>query len=290
MTFTNPDKLGHNLAGAAGNEFPAVGRFLFSGYPDGALKQMIEQMVVPKLVGEELKGAALPFVPAFKLHVGDADIALVATHVVAHDIPTLLHAIARLAGDETGFSALLEGIFVPVARKLGEDWLADRRSFAEVSLGVACLQQVMHGLAMPVEPAPDLNAYRIALAAVPGDRHSFAASLLAEVFRSSGWHADVLNCTDVQELTAAVASEHYDVVGLSLARRELRARLAEAVALIRRRSRNPDISILVGGPALDAHPEWLALSGADGTAKSSAEAVAKATDLAKLAREGPFAT
>jgi MerR family transcriptional regulator, light-induced transcriptional regulator len=275
-----------HVAARGNTPFPSLGRLLFSGQPDSPLKRAVEALVVPRLIDENLRDAPLPFKPARPLNVSPGQLSAFAALAVNHDINGMLLLIDRVTGESIGFTTLLEGLFVPAARLLGEEWLADRRSFAEVSLGVSSLQQVLSSLALPIEPLTALNDFRVAFAAVPGERHSFAASMLAEVFRTSGWHADVLNCNDLQELADYVAADSYDVIGLSLARCELRARLSEAVALIRRVSRNPAVSILVGGPVFDANPEWLALTGADGTATTAAEAVAKATDLAKLARQG----
>ena len=52
-----------------------------------------------------------------------------------------------------------------------------------------------------------------------------------------------------------VRRSHVDVVGLTAGTREGLDGLAQIIAAVRRNSRNPHVSIIIGGPAFHLHPE-----------------------------------
>ena len=166
-------------------------------------------------------------------------------------------------------------------------WEDDRAGFAEVTLGLTTLQQVLRefGPAFQSEAAAtgrDLIAF---LAPAPGEQHNFGLAIVAEFFRRAGWTVRGEAMTTRAEMVTAVRRTWFAVVGLSLASEVRLEMLTDAIAAIRRASRNPTVGILVGGPLFVAHPELVQLVGADATAVDGKHAVIQAKGL--LAASAP---
>ena len=69
-----------------------------------------------------------------------------------------------------------------------------------------------------------------------------------------------------------VASEWFDVVGLSLGAEIHLDALKQCIGAVREVSRNRDIAVIVGGPVFGARPECVAQVGADAMASNGLEA------------------
>lgn len=151
------------------------------------------------------------------------------------------------------------------ARHLGELWEQDLCNFADVTVGVGRLQQVLRDLNTGLVNHTHPQNRRILLLPSPGEQHTFGMVMVAEFFRSAGW--DVAG-GPVQSLNAEVTvrREWFDVVGFSLAADVHLPRLAPAIAAVRKASRNPRIGIMVGGPLFLSQPGLATEVGADAVA------------------------
>jgi methanogenic corrinoid protein MtbC1 len=79
----------------------------------------------------------------------------------------------------------------------------------------------------------------------------------------------------------------YGLIGFSMACETELDELAACIRGVRRASRNPNIGVMVGGPIFLEHPEFVALVGADATARDGRQAVLQAQGLlALLANRG----
>jgi methanogenic corrinoid protein MtbC1 len=179
----------------------------------------------------------------------------------------------------------LESVFLdllaPAARHLGEMWDEDRAGFAEVTLGMTTLHQVLRelGPAFHSEAAATGRDLLALLVPAPGEQHNFGLAIVAEFFRRAGWGVTGEAMTTRGELVKAVRGTWFAVVGLSLASEVRLEALADAIQAIRRASRNPAVGILVGGPIFNAHPELVRSVGADATAVDGKHAVLQANGL-----------
>ncbi len=179
----------------------------------------------------------------------------------------------------------LESVFLdllaPAARQLGEMWEEDRAGFAEVTLGLATLHQVLRelGPAFQSEAAATGRGLRVLLAPAPGEQHNFGLAIVAEFFRRAGWSVSGEAMTTRGELVRAVRRTWFAVVGLSLASEVRLEALADAIQAVRRASRNASVGIMVGGPIFIAHPELVRSVGADATAVDGRHAVLQASGL-----------
>jgi MerR family transcriptional regulator, light-induced transcriptional regulator len=181
--------------------------------------------------------------------------------------------------------ALYLDLLAPAARRLGELWNADVCDFADVTVALGRLQQVLHELS-PVfhaEAEPRQHGRRVLLVPVPGEQHSFGLHMVAEFFRRSSW--DVWTeprITSGADLVQLVRKEWFAVVGLSLGCDTRVDALATGIRALRRASRNRAIGVLVGGPLFVEHPELVARVGADATAVDGGQAPLQAQNVLAL--------
>lgn len=175
-----------------------------------------------------------------------------------------------------------------LARRLGEWWEQDRCTFVEVTLGMIVLHEQLRGLAPGLAPTAKLGAGRSALMMTTiGSQHSMGIAMVSEFFRAGGW-AIVDDAMDSEEtLLARVAQQWFGLVAISVGSSDAIGTLAPQIAAIRRHSRNPDVAVMLGGPALLAEPGLAAAAGADATAFDAAEALRRAEALVALMTEAP---
>jgi methanogenic corrinoid protein MtbC1 len=114
---------------------------------------------------------------------------------------------------------------------------------------------------------------------MPGEQHSFGATMVHEVFVRAAWDSEVLVAPDMRGLIAKVANKSYDLVGLTVSCDVTTESLARTIKAIRSVSMCQDISILVGGHAINANPAMAMEAGADGSAVDAPGALALANRL-----------
>jgi MerR family transcriptional regulator, light-induced transcriptional regulator len=248
--------------------------------------------LLPALAGEALAGLIrtriLPELSAARHPVPSATPHL----ITAQDIENLRFCIGAADPQPTelllrnlkrrGVSrqAVLLDLFTQVARRMGDEWLADDCSFAEVTLAVARLARLMRTEAMPpLSIRMQEEPRSILLTTCPGNDHSFGLLVLEDHFRADGWTTQVSFAQSAEEIISTLEQTDMDVVALSLACVQDYAAVASLVRRMRQASRNPDLIVMVGGAAFIDKPSHALALGADGAASDAADAVATATAL-----------
>ncbi|MGY0195781.1 cobalamin B12-binding domain-containing protein [Leptothrix sp. BB-4] len=258
-----------------------------NGSPELQLSRIVEFEIIPRLM--LLHGdVAAPRAPS------RADFAITAAHV-----ETLAHVAVVGDPDRTAqfvqaliaAGASLEQIFLqllsPAARLMGEFWADDVYSFSEVTIGLWRLQQVLHehssGFRLGGHPTPGRRAL---LAAEPGSQHTFGVAMLSEFFARDGWFVQYEPKSDWSDLGVALASDWYDMFGLSVGVDTSVPAVASAILELRRASRNPNLFVMVGGPAMARIPDLSERCGADAMASDATSAVSTANQwLGSLRQE-----
>jgi methanogenic corrinoid protein MtbC1 len=140
-----------------------------------------------------------------------------------------------------------------------------------MTVGVGRLQQIMRALspAFGADVSPPAHGRRILLAPAPGEQHTFGLSMVTEFFMRAGWDVASTTGMHAENLLEWVQSEWFDVLGFSKGSALRVDDLAAAVTQARRHSRNGAMVVMVGGPLFAMHPEYIALVGADGTARDA---------------------
>ncbi len=202
-------------------------------------------------------------------------------------LPLLLQADELLVHLEgylnrgVGVDALFVDLLAPTARRLGELWEEDACDFLDVTIGLWRLQEVMREIAWgsPIITGPLSAPHRALFSPIPGEQHSFGATMVHEVFVRAAWESEVLVAPEMRQLIAKVASKAYDLIGLTVSCDISSDALARTVKAIRSVSICQDVHILIGGHAVNNNPGLAAEVGADGSAVDALGALALANRL-----------
>jgi methylmalonyl-CoA mutase cobalamin-binding domain/chain len=222
-----------------------------------SLLTVIERQIIPRLLEAHPAADRLPELAALSLNQpGTAEIEAFANLCLSAD-PAVCHAwIEDLQHQGYTTESLFLHLIAPAARYLGREWELDRMDFSQVTLGLVRMQQLTHELGYAFRGGPQQVGARrrIMLASAPGSQHILGLVMVSEFFRKERWEVVVEISATPDELLNAVANEWFDMMGLSVGVVEQLKTLPELIAQLRRKSRNPDIKVLLGGPAFLLHP------------------------------------
>ncbi|WP_416900205.1 MAG: B12-binding domain-containing protein [Minwuia sp.] len=254
--------------------------FAFAQRKDGAasdidsrLKSMIEQEIIPLMAlgsgMERRNGAAFRRRRDAEVKPTPADVEELARLVLSHETRVATNYVETLRGDGISLEVLLLELLAPTARLLGDYWVNDTRDFAEVTIGLGRLQQLMHELTRSAGGEPPIRVLRerrLALVvAAPGEQHTFGAVMVADFFRRGGWDVVGGHTPDEDEIADLVRYQEFDMIGLSLSCDSGVERLEKTIGRVRDLSRQRDITVMVGGRVFNDDPELAATVGADMT-------------------------
>jgi methylmalonyl-CoA mutase cobalamin-binding domain/chain len=255
----------------------------------GWLMATIETDVVPRLVDahrrmdnteaiEELHPPRLP----------DGTVERLVEYVLHERHREALAWIEGIIDAGTSAEAVYLGMLGPAARRLGEMWEADTVDFTQVTISLWRLQEIMYDLhaAFLDDATAPLQVHRILLAPSPGSHHTFGMLMVAEFFRRAGWAVWADPSAGEREVIRAARNSWFDVIGISVGVEEHLPLVTSTVRALRKASRNPDTIIMLGGPVIVAHPEYVGMVGADTMATDAANAVDMAQYLVRGPRQG----
>ena len=274
------------LLGVSGETKPSN----FDSQRRSILTRAVERDVIPTLLrahglsgrSERRVRPALVITPAHVIHLADLTLGPAGP---ASDY------VKQVQADGVRAESLYLDLLAPAAVRLGDLWTEDLCDFAEVTIGLVQLQNIMRQLgpaffdakraelsALPVPP----RAYLVPL---PGEQHTFGLAMLFDFFHRAGWNVWSGTIATRAELGTMVRSEWVDMVGFSLACDERLETARQEIRAVRLASRNPGLSVMVGGPCFVSNPELAAAIGADGTARDGLHAVGAASALVKREAE-----
>jgi methanogenic corrinoid protein MtbC1 len=154
-------------------------------------------------------------------------------------------------------------ILAPASHRLGEMWENDEIGFLQLSMATGRIFSIMRvlrrevlGRAQPARPGA------LALfAAVPGEEHTMAVTMAADLFREAGWHVDLRAGAGEATILADAERTDYPVIGLSASHPGSAAALVSCVRGLRRVS--PSSRIVLAGHAVEVMPGLGKLAGVD---------------------------
>ena len=144
-----------------------------------------------------------------------------------------------------------------IARKLGKQWEDDSLSFAEVSIGVNKLERVIHKLDYLFQ-ANQLDRQQnktIFITVFPGSQHSLGSLIFANFLIFSGWQVHRPNQVNIDSIIYGVSSKEVQAIAISVSTNEQLEQLPNLIDLIRQKSQNSKIIVLIGGPLYNKAPE-----------------------------------
>ncbi len=252
----------------------------------GGLLRTIETEIIPRLL------LALQSAPAAQPSEGIAhsltaaeEVTEFARLVITHDVAVATGYIRALSVRGVPLERIYLDLLAPAARLLGEWWKEDLRDFTEVTTGLCRMHQLLHEFspAFLRDAQPTAPDRCILLIPMPGEQHSFGLIMVAEFFRRAGWDVWDQHPGARQDVLAAAHKHWFSVIGVSLSCESRVEELAPLMGELRRVSRNPAVSLMVGGQPFIGHPELVMAVGADATASDGRRATQEAARLVQRA-------
>ncbi|MFL5258041.1 MAG: B12-binding domain-containing protein [Rhodopila sp.] len=245
------------------------------------LTRMVEAEILPRLAANarNLKSAERPAEPVV-LTTEDDTLKLVRL-LLNNDVADSIGFIETLLARGVTPAALYLGLITEAARHLGALWDDDRCHFADVTISMGRLQQVVRAISPKFQAAalgrPQTNS--ILLMPAPGEQHSFGLVILSEFFLREGWHVVGGPISSRNDAADIVRSTWVDVVGFSISSAVRVPVLTSCIRDVRSASINTDIKVMVGGSLLQTQPGVLREVGGDAFATDAPGAVRVARGL-----------
>jgi len=149
----------------------------------------------------------------------------------------------------------LKGLYLdilsPIAERLGQLWEDDYLNFGDVTYMVGTLQAILR---VTSEAVPFVNARhdtnrKVLLCRALGEDHTFGLLILERFFNEAGWCVSGgFNIEAGPELIHLVEKEYYYLLGISVGSVTKLDAVRRQIEDVRKRSKNRDISVMLGGP------------------------------------------
>lgn len=247
-----------------------------AAYGPAMLARLIEGEIIPRLLlahqhGLQSTSGAL---------ITAAEVSRLAHLSLEEDSSSLMSTVDALMARGADVEDVYFDLLAPAARLLGFLWETDACSFADVTIGLCRLQQLVYDVSDSAPKLTDDDAGRdVLFAMAPGDQHAFGLVLVSEHFRRSGWRTEVAPTASCADLVRLVSTRRFDLIGLSLADTQWLDGLPAVIGAVRAASCNGDIKVLVGGRVFSEQPALFAAVGADATAEDARLALSTAIQL-----------
>lgn len=244
---------------------------------------IVEDRVVPRLVESRRSTARIPDQAERPLAQPETEVIEHLAELAVDNGSAAKAYVQSLHDDGLSIEAIYLNLLTPAARLLGKYWETDRRHFAEVTIGVGVLQQMLHDF----ETTFQANArrwqpgLRVLLMPAPGEQHTFGLFMIGEFMRRAGWDAWTGPFPERNALKQLITSGEFSVVGFSASADNRLAELTDTISMVRRLAKGKSLCILVGGYIFSSRPSLVQDVGADGTADNAKEAIKLADMMIK---------
>lgn len=252
-----------------------------------ALDRTIEREIIPRLLMSHRVGALPPreaLLPKPNGQPTDVTRHLLRSFleaVRAHDERAAVNIVSSLLGAGLAPDVIMMDLLAPTADTLGDMWYRDECDFVEVTVAVGRLQRILRelGQRQALIPTKSVAPGRVLLSSLAGEQHTLGLYIVAEMFVWDGWGVVMGPPTEDTPASQLVVHEWFDIVAFSVARDDALLPLRHEIAIVRRRSMNPRVRILIGGRAVNEHRDAVKLLGADASAIDPHDAVTVAHHL-----------
>jgi MerR family transcriptional regulator, light-induced transcriptional regulator len=249
------------------------------------LASTIENIIVPRLLMSHL--AADELAKHFTINVDATAVESFAELTIRDDPRAASDLVRKMLDRGIAFETILMDLLAPAARVLGDKWVADKCTFVDVTIGVARMHRILrefNGIPERLWNSSG-SGHRCLLMPVPGEQHTFGIRMVEEFLMRDGWEVDNrFPATDL-DLVKTVSDESYDFVGFSLMGETLIKPLIESIRLVRAKSLNRHVRVMVGGVVFAEQPELRDLCGADAYAADAVSAVRLANEWVEPAHQ-----
>lgn len=271
-----------------------VGRLWLAGEEDrrraAALRDTVEFEIVPRLVlacGLQAHEQAANF-PAPGV-VSDHEVHNFAKVILGQDHDTAYGYVDAELAKGRSLEQIYVQLIAPAARHLRQLWADDVCDFAEATLALWRLQQLLRDFspAFRSEGAQRSTGLRALLAPAPGETKDlaylmFELALVGEFFRRDGWDAWIEPDSDAGSFVQLVKQQWFDVVEFLVSGDKRLDALASRIRSVRRDSPNHAVRVVVCGPAFTKNPELVLVVGGDSPVADAGQGIGQANKLVGL--------
>lgn len=155
--------------------------------------------------------------------------------------------------------------YIPaVARFLGEEWLADRLGFADVTIGSNRLQGLLHALQSDWAERSSRSGRDSAVLLIvpPNEQHTLGAMVTASRLRREGVSVAIRFAPGMNDLTALLENRHFDAVLITVGSSDRVEICLKLVKTLKQMSKG-SLNVAVGGGCVQAYRVLLTEAGAD---------------------------
>ena len=236
---------------------------------------IVESQVVPRLVESYRADAEAQNAPEMVLPEPDASTIERLAELAVSDGRAAKAYVQALYDKGLSVEAIYMNVLAPTARLLGKYWEMDQRHFAEVTIGVGVLQQMLHDFeaAFQADAKAWQPGHRALLMPAPAEQHTFGLFMIGEFMRRAGWDCWTGPLPTHRELKLLISSGEFNVVGFSASSDNRLSDLTETIELVRSFSKASPLCIMVGGGIFSERPSLVQEVGADGTANNAKDAI-----------------
>ncbi len=243
-----------------------------------SLVKTIEGKILPHIIEQHLE-SSIPQDLQEKAIIDEKRILELTNLVLQEDARTSVNYVKAIHTSGTSLEDIYLLLLTPVARKLGKMWEEDESSFTDVTIALWRIKQLMYDLSPLFQQYANENkkGSSIMLVPLPGSQHNLGLFMVSEFFARAGWRIWGELAATEDEIIGMAANEWFDIVGLSASVREQFPQLKELIKMIKAKSKNPQVGIIIGSPVFNQFPEQVDDLGADMVGIDAADALEKAT-------------
>jgi len=290
MTRKDPDQLKSDTAQGKIQEFDSPSQSEEGGMGElgdfslnmlSQLGRTIENELIPRLMlafDSTPASTAAPAASTLSEHV-DTFVQL----VIENEADVAARYVDTLRAEGFPIATLYLDLLAPAARRLGDMWDTDDASFADVTIGVCRMHQVLLEFTRCFDATTKNgdDSQTALIAPAPGEQHTFGLFMVMEFLRREGWTCYSGTPSTRKEFLKLANSADFRLIGLSISADR---NLQEAGQLIKDLRRRTDAKILVGGRCVLESPELVDELGADAMARDGREAARVINKLVREAR------
>jgi MerR family transcriptional regulator, light-induced transcriptional regulator len=250
----------------------------------------VEAEIIPRLVMAH--GNALPHSATPATSTDQDEIASFAELVLGAESNRAAELIQAYRDRGVALETIYLELMVPAARRLRHLWMNDEWDFADITLALWRMQQLLREFspAFCADAAGRWAGLRALLAPGPGQKHDighmmFGLVLAGEFFRREGWDAWIEPDPASAAFMQAIRTQHFDVIEFFAGGDKKLDDLATNIRMVRRESSNRNIGVMVCGPAFTERPELVLLVGGDAVVSDFSQETLQAQSVVNLLTE-----
>jgi methanogenic corrinoid protein MtbC1 len=232
-----------------------------------SLQNVIRFDIIPRLLRSQRTQSSNSVItrPESLLKISDFEISVFMNLCLADEEQACQNYIKKLIADGITTDQLFLELITPAARLLGEKWDQDLLDFTQVTQGLVRLHSITHEIGFEYQDGPTQagEVRRLLIASAPDSKHFLGPNIVANFFRKFGWQVVLDVSASSQELIHAAGNEWFDLIGISVSTQQQLNTLRQLVADLKKRSRNPQTKVMLGGPIFNVEEHVATEYGAD---------------------------